>query len=55
MFEVYSEHDDWPRQGNVVVHFGRPVDLQGHQHGEETYSQAAARIERAVRALARES
>jgi 1-acyl-sn-glycerol-3-phosphate acyltransferase len=58
MYEVYSEHDDWPRQGNVVVRFGGPLDLQGdpdgHSHGEMNYSQAAARIERAVRALAGE-
>jgi long-chain acyl-CoA synthetase len=59
MYEVYSEHDDWPRQGNVVLRFGRLLDLQGelqgHPHGEKSYSRAAAQIEAAVRALARES
>jgi long-chain acyl-CoA synthetase len=63
MFEVYSEHDDWPRPGNVVVHFGRMLDLQGdlqgdlpgHLHGDKSYSQAAARIEAAVRDLAKET
>jgi long-chain acyl-CoA synthetase len=47
-FEVYSEHDDWPRPGNVRVRFGPPLTADT----ETGYEAVASRIEQAVRALA---
>ncbi len=47
-YEVYSEHDEWPKPGDVRVRFGSPVTA----NDDTGYSVVASRVERAVRALA---
>jgi long-chain acyl-CoA synthetase len=47
-YDVYSEHDDWPKPGNVRVQFGSPVTA----NDETDYGTVASRVEQAVRTLA---
>ena len=46
-YEIQSVHDEWPKPGEAIVRFGKPLELDSSQ----TYDEAASRIEDAVRAL----
>ena len=47
-FEIYSEHDDWPRPGEAVLRVGLPL----HFSHDTEYGQATEQIEDTVRLLA---
>ena len=46
-YEIQSVHDEWPKPGEAIVRFGKPLDFDAGQ----SYGEAASRIEDAVRAL----
>ena len=45
-YEIHSVHDEWPKPGEAIVRFGRPLAFDSSQ----TYDEAACRIEDAVKA-----
>jgi long-chain acyl-CoA synthetase len=47
LYEIYSEHDSWPRRGPVAITIGAPISFSA----DTRYEDAARRLEEAVRGL----
>lgn len=47
LYEIFSVHDSWPKQGRITVCFGSPLEFPA----DSDYADAAQRIEVAVRQL----
>jgi 1-acyl-sn-glycerol-3-phosphate acyltransferase len=47
LYEIYSEHDSWPRRGPVHVAIGRPLTFPGGS----TYEGVAQQLEETIRAM----